>query len=401
MRSASSPFHPVYHSKDFTIMESGSEPRLGSILVIGGSGFVGSHISQYLLLQPSWNSVSVLSRNTPRNILSGVSYHTGDVSKPPELQKSVHEISPTVIIHAACPPATSASQKTYQKIIVHGTKTLLEIALKAPSVKAFIYTSSATMAAGCAHIDLDETTPLADTDPQSHPYAKCKAIADKMVLSANEYPNQDGGKGRLLAACIRLPIVYGERDLTSIPGCLGALEKNQTNVILGDGLNLWDFVSAENAARAHHLLAEALMKRGTNSSAPRVDGEAFNITDGQRHKFWDFPRLTWKAAGWRPPARDKPMKLSPTFLLVIAFCLEWIYRLFTCGQKRPTTFSKQQIEYSCFEHTYQIGKARERLGYNPTADFEAGVRDAVKWSLKNDGWAARLAHCKSITKKKS
>lgn len=382
-------------------MDSGSEPKLGSILVIGGSGFVGSHISQYLLLQPSWTAVSVLSRNPPRNVLPGVSFHTGDISNPSELQKTIDEISPTIIIHAACPPTTSASAKTYQKSIVDGTKTLLEIALEAPSVKAFIYTSSATMAAGPAHIDLDETTPLADTDPHSHPYAKCKATADKMVLSANEYPNQDDGKGRLLTACIRLPIVYGERDLSSIPGCLGALEKNQTNVILGDGLNLWDFASAENAARAHHLLAVALMKRAVDSSAPNVDGEAFNITDGQRHIFWDYPRLSWRAAGWRPPAKYKPMKLSPTFLLAIAFCLEWIYLLFTRGQKRPTTFSKQQIEYSCFEHTYQIGKARERLGYNPTADFESGVRDAVKWSLENDGWAARLAHSKSITKKQS
>ena len=95
------------------------------------------------------------------------------------------------------------------------------------------------------------------------------------------------------------------------------------------------------------------------------------------------------------------MKLTPNFLLAIAFCLEWVYWLFTRGQKRPTTLSKQQVEYSCFEHTYRIGKARDRLGYHPTADFEAGVREAVQWSLKYDGWAARLANCKSVSKSQS
>jgi sterol-4alpha-carboxylate 3-dehydrogenase (decarboxylating) len=391
-------------------MESGSEPLLGSVLVIGGSGFVGYHITKYFLEQRSCISISVLSRNPRRNVLAGVSYHTGDISNAAELEKLIDEICPTVIIHAACPSPTSASSRTYREIIVRGTRTLLDIALKSSSVKVFIYTSSATMAVGSAHIDVDETTPLADTDPRSHPYAKCKAIADKMVLNANS-PNSDMNQGSLLTACIRLPIVYGERDLVTIPGCLGALENNQINVILGHGTNLWDFTSAENSAYAHHLIAVALMKRvvdssasnvdGEASSASKVDGEAFNITDGERHQFWDLPRLTWKAVGWVPSENDRVIKLAPGFLLALAFCLEWLYWLFTFGQKHPTLLSRQQIEYSCFEHTYQIGKARERLGYNPSADFEAGVRKAVQWSLENDGWAARLSNCKSISKKNS
>lgn len=379
-------------------MNSNNETKLSSVLVVGGSGFVGFHITRYFARKPVWTSISVLSRYPPRTSLEGVSYYTGDISNAAQIQKCISEINPTVIIHAACPPATSASAKVYHQVIVNGTRTLLEVALNTVSIKAFIYTSSATMAAGSTHIDLDETTPLADTDSSSHPYAKCKAIADKMVLNAN-LSNSTDSNGGFLAACVRLPIVYGERDLVSIPGCLSALEKNQTNVVLGDGSNVWDFASAENAAYAHHLLAVALMKPAVDPSAPKVDGEAFNITDGQRQNFWDFPRAAWKAVGWKPPEKEKLTKLAPSFLLAIAFGLEWIYWLLALGQKRPGTLSKQQVEYSCFEHTYQIRKARDRLGYNPTADFEAGVREAVKWSLEYDGWAARLRDCKSISRK--
>ena len=376
------------------------EAEIGNVLITGGTGFVGFHIAQYFRQRSKKASISVVSRNPQRNRLPGVSYHAADISNASDLDRVINETRPAVIVHTACPPPLNASPKAYQETIVGGTVTLLEIALRVPFVKAFIYTSSVTVAAGAAHVDLDEKTPLADTDRSSRPYAKCKAIADRMVLNAN-VPVQDGSDGGLLTACLRLSIVYGERDSISIPGCLAALEGNQTNVILGNGANLWDFVSAENAAYAHHLLAVALVRRFADPSAPKVDGEAFNITDGRSQQFWDYPRLAWEAAGWNQPVNQKPIRLPPLFLLAIAFCLEWAYWLFTLGQKRPTTFSKEQVEYSCFEHTYRIEKARKLLEYSPTADFKAGVRKAVQWSMEKDGWAARLAQCKSITNKQS
>ena len=44
----------------------------------------------------------------------------------------------------------------------------------------------------------------------------------------------------------------------------------------------------------------------------------------------------------------------------------------------------------CFTHTYNIEKAKERLGYRPKDDFERGVRESVEWSLEHDGWAKKL-----------
>jgi len=121
-----------------------------------------------------------------------------------------------------------------------------------------------------------------------------------------------------------------------------------------------------------------------------VDGQAFNITDGERHNFWDFPRAIWRAAGWKPQD-DQPIAKMPSGLAVaIAAVLEWLYCLFTLGTKRPGLLSRQQVEYSCFTHTYNIDKAREKLGYSPVADFEEGIRKAVKWNLDHNGWAARL-----------
>ncbi len=192
--------------------DSSSLDSAGSVLVVGGCGFVGFHIVRHLLNSSTFDSVSVLSRNPTANRLPGVNYQAGDITDISSIRSVILQICPAVIIHAACPSATSAIAKAFHQVTVLGTQNLLQVAKEAPSVKAFIFTSSATMAASPEHVDLDESTPLADSDANSHPYAKTKAQADKMVLKANEPNWKEDGSG-LLTACLRLPIVYGEVGL--------------------------------------------------------------------------------------------------------------------------------------------------------------------------------------------
>ncbi|MCJ1394807.1 hypothetical protein MMC18_007687 [Xylographa bjoerkii] len=367
-------------------MEPSSSVPLGSVLIIGGCGFVGFHVVQHFLREPSCTSVSVISRNPNINILPGVSYYAASITDLPTLSALIQKIRPTVVIHAACPSPTSGNAKTYEDVTVRGTQKLLTAAAECPCVRALIYTSSATMAAGHQHVDLDESAPLADTDPSSHPYAATKARADRLVLAANQPTTAE--RESLRTACIRLPIVYGERDLLAIPGALAALQKGQTRFQLGPGTNLWDFCSADNAAAAHVLLAQALLVPGRPSTA-KVDGEAFNITDGTRRSFWAFPRDVWRAAGHEVDP-EKVWEMPIWLAMFTAELLEWLYRIFTWGAKRPAQMGRQQVEYSCFEHTYSIEKARTRLGYMPKDEWDEGIKTATQWSLRSDGWAAKL-----------
>lgn len=384
---------------------TGTTPPLGSVLVLGGAGFVGYHITKCFREQANCSSIAVLSRDPHRDSIPGVSYHTGDLLSPIPRQETVKQIRPEIIIHAACPPSTSSHIRTHYDNIVGGTRTLLNISRDIPSVRIFIYVSSTTIAAGSAHIDLDETAPsIGHDDHLAHPYERCKAIADKMVLDSNHPTPTDKGKKVLLTGCLRLPLVYGERDPLSVPGCLRALERHQTGVIFGDGLNEWSFASVENAARAHLLLALALSERlahGIDPAKPKVDGEAFNITDGETHKFWDYPHRIWEAAGWQRPVGYKPFSLPPGLLHVIASMIELSYWIFSLGQKLPTSFTRQEIAFASFEHTYQIEKAKQRLNYSPGADFENGIRRAVQWCLENNGWGARLEKGRPRAKKQA
>ena len=373
-----------------------SESRIGSVLVIGGCGFVGFHIVRHFLLEPSCTSVSVISRTPTSNRLPNVAYHAGDISDLHAIRNLILQMQPSVIVHAACPSAISGTPKDFERVTIRGTSNLLKIAREVASVKAFVFTSSSTMAVGREHVDLDETTDLADTSPHSHRYASTKAEADKMVLEANQ-PAKQEDRNSLRTACIRLPIVYGERDLVAIPGALAALEKGQTHFQIGNGSNLWDFASADNAANAHVLVTKALLAERSTTS--KVDGEAFNITDGERQRFWDFPRLIWKAAG-HEVKEAKVWVLPTTVALKIALVLEWLFWVFTLGTKRPSQLGTQQVEYSCFTHTYRIDRAKERLGYVPIQEFEKGINEGVSWLMKEGGWSSGLEKGKHQTNKR-
>lgn len=111
----------------------------------------------------------------------------------------------------------------------------------------------------------------------------------------------------------------------------------------------------DNRAEAHILLTKALLRSAATRErrAPNVHGEAFNITDGQRHRFWSFSGVKWKTAGLEPAVVEskKDFILPTSLALVIAIVLEWIYGVGTLGTRRPGVLGKQQVWISCYTHT--------------------------------------------------
>ncbi|KAF2678704.1 NAD(P)-binding protein [Lentithecium fluviatile CBS 122367] len=373
-----------------------------SVLVVGGAGFVGHHLAAGFLADPTF-AVFVLSRSaaSSKNQLKGAKYIAGDLTDRPSIKAVVEDVRPTVVVHAATPSPVTGTAKEYECVNFLGTRNLLKCAKESQHVRAFIFTSSSTLAKGAVHDNLDETCALANSDPKAPAYARVKANAEIMVLHANypkpvEFEAEDASEGAnwagyLATASLRLPFVYGTGDHTAIPGVLNALAEGQTTTTIGDGKNLWSYCSTGNAATAHILLAFALLKPPSQIDASRrVDGEAFNINDGSPFPFWGFPKVCWKFAGYDPKPFPKVTHLPNWFVLSLATFLEWVYWMFTVGTKRPYKLGMQQVEYMCYTHTYSIGKAQKRLGYEPKLDFENDVKKAVEWCLDEGGWRAKL-----------
>ena len=362
--------------------QSASRP-LGSVLVVGGCGFVGFHVVRRLLEAQCCTSIAVFSRNPSSNRLPGVSYNAGDITSSETVRTLLAEVQPTIIIHSASPISfgNNADESHFYGINVKGTQNLLDCAAAAPSVKAFIYTSSVTVMADNSFLSLKETAPIYTATSRASYYARTKAIADASVLAAN---NPTG----LRTACLRLIAVYGERDNQVIPGSVAALHQGRQRFQIGDNSNLTDWVSVGNVATAHLLAAKALLADVAGRAGPKVAGEAFFITDGKPLPFWDFQRKIWAAAGDRTPVTE--VRVVPGwFMLALASTVEWLYWIFTLGQRRPKTFTRELIEYTCLPRTYSIDKARERLGYVPANDMDKTIQEGVDWALKEMKTAER------------
>ena len=175
---------------------------LDSVLVVGGAGFLRFHIVRCLLEDPDCSTVSVLSRNPDNNRLPGVFYYAGDISNPKTIQSLLDELRPHVIIHAASPGGhVTGNTAMYQETNIKGTGNLLACAAQAHSTRAFVYTSSTVVMIGSKPNFANESSPVLSATSKENEYAKTKAIADTLLLEANDTGNESGNG--LRTACLR------------------------------------------------------------------------------------------------------------------------------------------------------------------------------------------------------
>ena len=350
--------------------------NLTSYLVIGGCGFLGHHIVSQLL-ETHTVRVSVLDLRTDRNRFPKVQYFDADLTSSSDVSSVLQKVKPQVIIHTASPTAITSNKPLFERVNVQGTKNLLQCAGDIGTVKAFVFTSSASVIHDSVSdlVDADESYPVLRIPVQREFYSHTKGIADDLVLTANRK------NGSMLTCALRPAGIFGEGDVQMLPGLLNAYYTGKNNWQLGDNKNYFDTTYVGNVAHAHLLAAKALLQTHAMPIQPldheRVDGEAFFITNDSPQPFWDFARMVWRAAGWKGSPRDAwiiPKGLG----LVIATLIEWIFWIIFFGQRVPQ-FRKQAVQYSCMYRTYNINKAKKRLGYKPIMSVSEGVARGVKW----------------------
>ncbi|KAL8730644.1 MAG: hypothetical protein Q9166_003957 [cf. Caloplaca sp. 2 TL-2023] len=368
---------------------------LGSVLIIGGCGFLGSHIVSQLLESYSC-TVSVLDLRTTSNRYPNVSYHEGNITSLSSLHPILSSIKPTVIIHTASPAFTSDNKKLHQgkarslfhSVNVDGTRNLLELASEIGTVKAFVYTSSSSIIHDTESPlkNANENYPVLFSPAQPEYYAETKALAERLVLAHNRHASSP----HMLTTSVRPAGIFGEGDMQVIPGMMKALAKKQTKFQLGANDNLFDFTYVGNAAYAHILAAIALLTTAQNFGTQmvpldheRVDGQAFFITNTQPVYFWDFARAVWSAAG-DPTSLSYPNSIwtiNEPVGLAVAGLLEWVLWAVTAGRKSPS-MTRGVVKYSCMTRYFDTERARRVLGYEALWGLDEGVERTVRWWME-------------------
>ena len=186
---------------------------LGSVLVVGGCGFLGWHIVDQLLNFPSETDpsaalpkitddarfklpllgdryprcvakVSVVDLRTTNNRLPGAQYYDGDITSVDSMMEVFRRVKPDIVIHTASPSMLEGNKPLLRKVNVDGTKTLLEVAGGehgnwGGKCKAFVYTSSSSVVHDTQSnlVNVDDEWPYVRGEQQLEYYSETKVCA--------------------------------------------------------------------------------------------------------------------------------------------------------------------------------------------------------------------------------
>lgn len=168
---------PLHYSHTPNTMARAEEiESLGKVLVVGGCGFLGSHIVSFIVKRHPKTQIAVLDLRTSSNRHASptVSYHDGDITDAAAMKSLFNQIKPNSVIHTAS-PHFDLKPEIHEKVNVGGTKVLLQAAQES-GVKAFVYTSSASVVLDhqTELINADERWPLVTGDDQPEYYTTTK-----------------------------------------------------------------------------------------------------------------------------------------------------------------------------------------------------------------------------------
>ncbi|KUJ09552.1 NAD(P)-binding protein [Mollisia scopiformis] len=326
-----------------------------------------------------------MCRSPFKNKFDNVKYYIGDVTKRDHCRHVVQQVKPNIIFNTASPHAYKDHEHVPDifKVNVDGNVNLLQAAYDVGTVKAYVYTSSGPIIAGSGggydHADETHPTLVVPHTKKGDPYHVAKALGDKIVLEAN-------GKNGIRTCTIRPTALYGEGDGQMVGPVIKALEDGQTTIWTGYNDIDMDVVYVGHVAIAEVQAAKGLLVEISDPKAPKVSGEAFNITDDQPSPPLTFFRKYWALAGDETPL-SSVWYIHPTLVLIMAHIAEWIVWARTWGKLRPESLILERMEFVLFTRTYSIKKARERLGFKPWgnqpyASQDEALKGAVEWYLR-------------------
>lgn len=349
---------------------------LDPVIVLGGCGSLGHHIVKKLF-EAGATDVTVFDVNITNNIVQNAKYVKGSIQSADDLHKLLRDVQPVTIFHTVSPAMLGQrnTDQVFFNVNVNGTKNLLENIDKVGTTKALVYTGSSSVIHN-NQTDLvfaTEDAPYFPAAEQTVYYTQTKAEAEQLVLGANRHNG-------LLTAVIRGCTLFGEDD-NVMPTQIGNAKAGRGKLQVGDGKNLYDWTYTGNSAYAHVLAAEALLR--IDATIPpkaadedmRVDGEAFVITNDEPWPFWEFVRTVGATAGY--PVREEDIWVIPAWLFYsMAVLAEWGVWAASLGQKE-SHLNRQMVKYLTMTRTFDITKAKKRLGYRPQVSVKEGIQRAV------------------------
>ncbi len=309
-------------------------------LVTGGHGFLGAEIVRQL--RAAGHTATPVSRQ------SGV-----DIVEPGSLRAAMtgHD----TVFHVAALAGVWGRRQDFERTNIEGTRSVLT-ACRDLGITRIIYTSSPSVTFdGHDHTNAGNDLPyptswLAD-------YPRTKAEAERLVLAANS--------AQIATVALRPHLIYGPGDPHLLPRLLARARAGRLRIV-GEGQNLVSLSFVENAASAH--VAAAL---GLSPGAPCA-GTAYFVNDAEPVRVWDWLNEVFAALGVPSVTRRVPAGVA----YGAGVLLEGAWSIFGLDGEPPMTrFVAKQLSTS---HTYDLGPARDDLGWTPAVDGREAQRRTIE-----------------------
>jgi nucleoside-diphosphate-sugar epimerase len=326
-------------------------PGVSRVLVTGGTGFVGSHLVERLLVDGY--AVTCLVRDLRRlRWLEGLQVNLveGDCTQPESLAAAVQGVS--VVFH--CAGLTKALHaRDYYTVNHLGTKNLLAACAQSSSdMEKFILVSSQA-AAGPSR----DGRPVAEADTP-HPvsdYGKSKLLAEEVVLACQDlFP----------VLILRPPCVYGPRDVDLFELFRWA-KRGLTIEITGGDRYL-------NLCYVEDLTAALLLSAGL----PTKSGSVYFVAESRCYSWSEFGALLLSTGGRE--GRTLKIPYGAAHLLGLA---SEIGSLFT---RRPALASRQKVREAAQRYWLcDAGKIDNDLRFRTEYPLQKGLELTWQWYRKN------------------
>ena len=234
------------------------------VLVTGGAGFIGSHLTDELVdLGARVTVVDDCSAGNLENLESveeSITFHDIDIRDRQSVKSVLDDKAFEVVFHLAANAhvPTSIERPRYDfDVNVGGTQVVLEESLEA-EVDRFVFASSAAVYGPPQRVPMDESHPLSPVSP----YGAAKLGAEKLGLAYHESYNLD-------VTALRIFNTFGPRQSRYVMyDFLRKLEEDPTSLeVLGSGEQVRTFSYVSDTVAA-------LLALGAAEAAP---GSAYNF----------------------------------------------------------------------------------------------------------------------------
>ncbi len=313
------------------------------VLVTGGAGFIGSNLCESLLsnnnIVKCLDNFATGKRENIEPFLSNPNFTLieGDIRDLNTCKKAVDNVE--IVLHQAAlgsVPRSINDPITSNDVNINGFLNML-VAARDAKVKRFVYAASSSTYGDSVNLPKVEEVigkPLS-------PYAITKYVNE---LYADVFYKTYGFE----SIGLRYFNVYGRRQdpngayAAVIPKFTQLLMNLESPTINGDGTNSRDFTYIENVIQMNHLAA--------TTSNPEAIGSVFNTAVGERANLLEMTTLLkGYLKEFNPKIGDVEIIHGPDRLGDIPHSLA------------------------------SIEKARKILGYEPSHNLKAGLKEAVEW----------------------